>query len=41
MDERPGIDEEFCRYQQSLIKGELKNIEEKIDKLQNNYPNLR
>ncbi|MDJ0617217.1 MAG: cation:proton antiporter [Calothrix sp. MO_192.B10] len=41
VDERPGIDEEFCRYQETLIKGELKNVEEKIDKLQNNYPNLR
>lgn len=41
VDERPGLDKEFCRYQQTLIKGELNNLEEKIEKLQNNYPNLR
>ncbi len=41
VDERPGLDKEFCRYQETLIKGELKNLEEKIEKLQNNYPNLR
>jgi len=41
VDERPGLDKEFCRYQETLIKGELNNLEEKIEKLQNNYPNLR
>lgn len=40
-DERPRVDSEFCRYQEALIKGELKNIEEKIDVLQDDYPNLR
>ena len=40
-DERPRVDSEFCRYQEALIKGELKNIEEKIDILQDEYPNLR
>ncbi len=40
-DERPRVDSEFCRYQEALIKGELKNIEEKIDLLQDEYPNLR
>ncbi|BAY84288.1 Na+/H+-exchanging protein [Calothrix parasitica NIES-267] len=39
-DERPRVDPEFCRYQEALIKGELKNIEEKIDTLQDEYPNL-
>ncbi len=39
-DERPRVDSEFCRYQEALIKGELKNIEEKIDVLQDEYPNL-
>ena len=33
-DERPGLDMEFCRYQEALIKGELSNISEKIGKLQ-------
>ncbi|MEB3147733.1 MAG: Na+/H+ antiporter, partial [Sphaerospermopsis sp.] len=41
VDERPGLEPEFCRYQEALIKGELKQIEEKIDKLQDEYPNLR
>jgi CPA1 family monovalent cation:H+ antiporter len=40
-DERPRVDPEFCRYQEALIKGELKNIEEKIDILQIEHPNLR
>ncbi|MEO1376684.1 MAG: Na+/H+ antiporter [Cyanobacteria bacterium J06635_10] len=40
-DERPRVDSEFCRYQEALIKGELKNIEEKIDILQDEHPNLR
>ena len=39
-DERPRVDSEFCRYQETLIKGELKNIEEKIDILQDEYPSL-
>ncbi len=41
VDERPGLDKEFCRYQETLIRGELNNLEEKIEKLQNDYPNLR
>ncbi len=41
VDERPGLDREFCRYQETLIKGELKQIEENIDKLQNEYPSLQ
>jgi monovalent cation:H+ antiporter, CPA1 family len=40
-DQRPGIDDEFYRYQETLIKGELKNLYEKIDQLQIEYPNLR
>ncbi|MEM9927831.1 MAG: Na+/H+ antiporter, partial [Cyanobacteria bacterium P01_D01_bin.50] len=40
-DERPRVDSEFCRLQESLIKGKLNNIEEKIDVLQDEYPNLR
>ncbi|MGD1871757.1 MAG: cation:proton antiporter [Mastigocoleus sp.] len=41
VDERPGIDQEFCRYQEALIKGELKQIEEKIKQLQDEHPNIR
>ncbi|MEM7556251.1 MAG: sodium:proton antiporter [Cyanobacteria bacterium P01_A01_bin.84] len=41
VDERPGLDQEFCRYQEALIKGELKQIEEKIYKLQDEHPNIR
>lgn len=41
IDERPGLDLEFCRYQEELIEGELKNIEDRIDKLQDEYPNLK
>ncbi|MEA5581384.1 sodium:proton antiporter [Nodularia harveyana UHCC-0300] len=40
-DNRPGIDPEFYRYQETLIKGELENLQVKIDKLQAEYPNLR
>ncbi|WP_414527750.1 cation:proton antiporter [Nodularia chucula] len=40
-DQRPGIDPEFYLYQESLIKGELENLQIKIDKLQVEYPNLR
>jgi monovalent cation:H+ antiporter, CPA1 family len=38
---RPGIDPEFCRYQEALIKGEMADLQTKIDKLQNEYPNLQ
>lgn len=41
VDERPGLDQEFCRYQETLIRGELKQFEEKIDKLQDEYPRLQ
>ncbi|MDJ0736347.1 MAG: sodium:proton antiporter [Nostocaceae cyanobacterium] len=41
VDERPGLDAEFCRYQQTLVKGELQNIVDKIHKMQDEYPNLR
>jgi monovalent cation:H+ antiporter, CPA1 family len=40
-DQRPGIDDEFYRYQETLIKGELTNLQKKIDQLQMEYPNLR
>ncbi|WP_319633192.1 cation:proton antiporter [Romeriopsis navalis] len=37
---RPGIDEEFVRYQEALIKGEIARLQEKIEKLKNEYPDL-
>jgi monovalent cation:H+ antiporter, CPA1 family len=40
-DKRPGIDPEFRRYQEKLIQGEFANLETKIYKLQNDYPNLQ
>jgi len=40
-DQRPGIDPEFRRYQETLIKGELADLRTKIDKLQDEYPNLQ
>ncbi|MBH8555601.1 sodium:proton antiporter [Nostocaceae cyanobacterium CENA357] len=41
IDQRPGIDPEFYRYQETLIKGEIEDLQIKIDKLQNEYPNLQ
>ncbi|MEH1951554.1 MAG: sodium:proton antiporter [Nostoc sp.] len=40
-DQRPGIDPEFRRYQETLIKGELVDLRIEIDKLQGEYPNLQ
>ncbi|CEJ44281.1 Na+/H+ antiporter [Umezakia ovalisporum] len=40
-DKRPGIDPEFYRYQETLIKGEINNLQTKIHKLQIEYPNIR
>ncbi len=41
IDKRPGLEPEFYRYQEALIKGELLRLDEQIDKLQNEYPNLQ
>ncbi|NJO79554.1 MAG: sodium:proton antiporter [Cyanobacteria bacterium RM1_2_2] len=41
VENRPGIEPEFYRYQTSLLKGEIKRLEEEIDQLQDEYPNLR
>ena len=35
------IDPEFYRYELQLVQGQLKGIEEEIEKLQNQYPQLR
>ncbi|MEM9539131.1 MAG: Na+/H+ antiporter [Cyanobacteria bacterium P01_E01_bin.42] len=37
----PEIDPEFYRYQQQLVKGEIKSVEESIASLQNKNPQLR
>jgi monovalent cation:H+ antiporter, CPA1 family len=41
VEQRQGIDPEFCRYQETLIRGELECLELEIDKLQDEYPNLQ
>ncbi len=41
MDERPGVDPEFFRYQTTLVKGELNRISEDIRQLHRDYPNLQ
>lgn len=41
VDERPGLDPEFSRYQTTLVKGEIERIEADIERLQAEYPNLR
>ena len=38
---RPGIDPEFCRYQTTLLKGEIERLEAEVDQMQDEYPNLR
>lgn len=40
VDQRPGIDPEFYRYQEALIKGEIENFQAEINNLQDEYPNL-
>jgi len=41
VEQRPGIEPEFYQYQESLIQGELTRLDEEIDQLQDEYPNLR
>jgi monovalent cation:H+ antiporter, CPA1 family len=40
-EQRPGIEPEFYRYQETLIKGELRRLEAEIEELQDEYPDLR
>jgi len=40
-EQRPGIEPEFYRYQEALVKGELDRLQREIDQLQDEYPNLR
>jgi monovalent cation:H+ antiporter, CPA1 family len=39
-EKRPGIDPEFYRYQETLIRGEINRLQEEIEKLQDEYPDL-
>ncbi|MBW4667446.1 MAG: sodium:proton antiporter [Cyanomargarita calcarea GSE-NOS-MK-12-04C] len=41
VEKRPDIDPEFYHYQQTLIKGEITRLQEEIDQLQREYPNLQ
>jgi monovalent cation:H+ antiporter, CPA1 family len=41
IDYRPGIEPEFYRYQETLIKGELSRLQHDLDQLQDEYPDLR
>ena len=40
-DQRPGIDPEFYRYQEALVKGGIEDLQLEINKLQQEYPNLQ
>ncbi|UBF30588.1 sodium:proton antiporter (plasmid) [Kovacikia minuta CCNUW1] len=39
--DRPAIEPEFYQYQASLIKGEIARLEEEVETLRNEYPDLR
>lgn len=41
LDESPEIDSEFYRYEQELVRGQLKSVEEEIEKLLRQHPYLR
>ncbi|MBF2019345.1 MAG: Na+/H+ antiporter [Hydrococcus sp. C42_A2020_068] len=41
VEKRPGVEPEFYRYQEQLVKGELNRLQEEIERLQNEYPNLQ
>jgi monovalent cation:H+ antiporter, CPA1 family len=41
VEKRPGIEPDFYCYQESLVKGELAQLDEAIDRLQDENPNLR
>ena len=40
-EKRPGIEPEFYRYRETLVRGELSRLQTEIEELQNDYPNLR
>ncbi|MGA7936014.1 MAG: sodium:proton antiporter, partial [Kovacikia sp.] len=41
MEQRSGIEPEFYRYQETLVKGELTRVQSEIEQLQDEYPNLQ
>lgn len=41
VEERPGLEPEFCRYQESLLTGEVNRLRAEVEQLQTEYPNLR
>jgi monovalent cation:H+ antiporter, CPA1 family len=41
VDQRPGVDAEFYRYQEALVKGGIENKIAEINQLQAEYPNIR
>ncbi|MEL4897650.1 Na+/H+ antiporter [Crocosphaera sp. Alani8] len=41
LDESPRVDSEFYRYEKNLVSGQLTSVEEKIDQLQTEYPQLK
>ena len=41
VDQRPGVDAEFYRYQEALVKGGIENKIAEIKQLQDEYPNIR
>lgn len=40
-EQRPAVEPEYFRYQETLIKGEMSRLEEEINQLQDEYPDLR
>ena len=40
-DNRPEIDPEYYRYQKALVEGKLNQLQEEINQLRNQYPDLR
>ncbi|MBD2080214.1 Na+/H+ antiporter [Leptolyngbya sp. FACHB-17] len=38
--QRPGIEPEFYRYQEALVKGEIERLSQEAEQLQSEYPNL-
>jgi CPA1 family monovalent cation:H+ antiporter len=40
-DQRPGIEPEFYLYQERLVKGEIQELQTKIEKLQDEHPHLQ
>lgn len=41
MDPRPDVDREFYRYQMALLEGQIKELELDLEKLRQEYPQLR